>query len=57
MKPEDSFLKRLQPLDNLPRLLNKSERFGTFNDTTLGFLLVRPSFLSLTYSLMVEGRM
>ena len=57
MKPEDSFLKRLQPLDNLPRLLNKSERFGTFNDTTLGFLLVRPSILSLTYSLMVESRM
>jgi hypothetical protein len=40
MKPEDSFLKRLQPLDHLPQLLDKTERFGAFNDQTLGFLLV-----------------
>lgn len=39
MKPENSFLKRLQPLDNLPQLLAKSERFGHYNGKTLGFLL------------------
>ncbi|XP_076470074.1 uncharacterized protein LOC143300350 [Babylonia areolata] len=39
MKPEDSFLKRLQPLDHLPRLLDRNERFGSFNEETLGFLL------------------
>ncbi|KAK7108929.1 uncharacterized protein [Littorina saxatilis] len=39
MKQENSFLKRLQPLDNLPRLLDKTERFGAFNENTLGFLL------------------
>lgn len=39
MKPKDRFLKRLQPLDHLPRLLDKTERFGSFNETTLGFLL------------------
>ncbi|KAK7494691.1 hypothetical protein BaRGS_00014089 [Batillaria attramentaria] len=39
MKPEDSFLRRLQPLDHLPQLLAKGERFGKFNEQTLGFLL------------------
>ncbi|KAL8564383.1 hypothetical protein ACOMHN_057405 [Nucella lapillus] len=39
MIPEDSFLKRLQPLDHLPRLLDRNERFGSYNDKTLGFLL------------------
>lgn len=40
MDPADSFLKRLQPLDNIHRLLDRTERFGTKNDRTLGMLLV-----------------
>ncbi|PVD30055.1 hypothetical protein C0Q70_09316 [Pomacea canaliculata] len=39
MDPADSFLKRLQPLDNIHRLLDRTERFGTKNDRTLGMLL------------------
>lgn len=39
MKMEDSFLNRLQPLENFPKLFEKKERFGTYNNKTLGFLL------------------
>ncbi|WAQ94496.1 463L-like protein [Mya arenaria] len=39
MKMEDSFLNRLQPLENFPKLFEKKERFGTYNEHTLGFLL------------------
>lgn len=39
MKMEDSFLNRLQPLENFPKLFEKKERFGTYNEKTLGFLL------------------
>ncbi|XP_069111424.1 uncharacterized protein [Argopecten irradians] len=39
MKPGDSFLQRLQPLEDLPQKLAKSERFGQQNEKTLGFLL------------------
>ncbi|XP_052248897.1 uncharacterized protein LOC127856622 isoform X3 [Dreissena polymorpha] len=39
MKMEDSFLNRLQPLENFPKLFEKKERFGTYNANTLGFLL------------------
>ena len=40
MKMEDSFLNKLQPLENFPKLFEKKERFGTYNEKTLGFLLV-----------------
>ena len=40
MNPKDSFLTKLQPLEDLPRLYEKKERFGTYNEKTLGFLLV-----------------
>ena len=40
MKPEDSFLQRLQPLENAAILMEKSARFGPANDKTIGFLLV-----------------
>lgn len=39
MTMEDSFLNKLQPLENFPKLFEKKERFGTYNETTLGFLL------------------
>lgn len=41
MDPEDTFFKRLQPLDDFARLYEKSERFGTWNPRTLGIILVR----------------
>ena len=40
MKKEDSFLNRLQPLEDFPLLYENKERFGKHNDKTLGFLLV-----------------
>ena len=40
MKPEDSFVRRLQPLRDIPLLMERNNRFGTFNDKTLGMLLV-----------------
>lgn len=40
MKPGDSFLQKLQPLEELPKKMAKSERFGVSNHNTLGFLLV-----------------
>lgn len=39
LKPEDSFYKRLRPLSNVPKLMDKQERFGVFNERTLGFLV------------------
>ena len=40
MAMKDSFLNKLQSLENFPRLFEKKERFGTYNEKTLGFLLV-----------------
>ncbi|XP_071112062.1 uncharacterized protein [Haliotis cracherodii] len=39
MENSDSFIQRLQPLSALTRLFDRRERFGEFNDKTLGFLL------------------
>ncbi|XP_011662849.2 uncharacterized protein LOC593724 isoform X2 [Strongylocentrotus purpuratus] len=39
MKPEDSFLKRMQPLTDVGRLMMKKERFGTFNEKTFGLII------------------
>ncbi|CAL1548192.1 unnamed protein product [Lymnaea stagnalis] len=39
MEPEDNFLEKLQPLEDIPRLLERTERFGTYNEKTLGFQL------------------
>lgn len=44
MKKEDSFYKRLQPLDRLPSIMNRRNRFARDEktaDKTLGFILVR----------------
>lgn len=39
MSMKDSFLNKLQPLENFPKLFEKKERFGTYNEKTLGFML------------------
>ena len=40
MEHEDCFLNRLQPLRDWDRLMSKEERFGSFNDKTIGCLVV-----------------
>ena len=40
MKPEDSLLRRLQPLEDAAKLMQKNERFSPINDKTIGLLLV-----------------
>ncbi|KAJ8313899.1 hypothetical protein KUTeg_008460 [Tegillarca granosa] len=43
LKPGESFIEKLQPLDALPALLEKENRFGTYNEKTIGFLLYADS--------------
>ena len=40
MAMADNFITRLDNLDDFPKLYKKTERFGEFNNKTLGFLLV-----------------
>ena len=40
MQKEDSFLRKLQPLSDLPRLMDKRSRFANYNEKTMGFILV-----------------
>ena len=40
MDPRDTFFKKLQPLEDFARLFEKSERFGKWNEATLGIILV-----------------
>eukprot|EP00057_Strongylocentrotus_purpuratus_P005163 XP_003730347.1 PREDICTED: uncharacterized protein LOC100890697 [Strongylocentrotus purpuratus] len=39
MKPGDSMLRRLQPLEDIGKLWDKKERFGTVNPKTIGLVL------------------
>lgn len=39
MNPDDTFLKRLQPLCAIPHLMDRNQRFGTTNEKTLGIIL------------------
>ena len=48
MKPGDSMLRRLQPLEDIGKLWDKKERFGTVNPKTIGLVLVRIQFVYLT---------
>jgi hypothetical protein len=44
MKKEDSFLKKMQPLEKLPQIMDRQSRFARNEETadkTLGFVLVR----------------
>ena len=40
MDPKDTFFKKLQPLEDFAKLFEKSERFGSWNQKTLGIVLV-----------------
>lgn len=40
LKPEDSFFRRMDDLDKIPEMLDKKNRFGKWNNKTLGMLLV-----------------
>ena len=44
MAPKDTFFKKLQPLEDFARLFEKSERFGRWNEKTLGIVLVSNVF-------------
>eukprot|EP00057_Strongylocentrotus_purpuratus_P011294 XP_011665768.1 PREDICTED: uncharacterized protein LOC100890855 [Strongylocentrotus purpuratus] len=39
LKPEDSFFKRMRPLQDGAKLLTKKQRFGGFNDKTFGMII------------------
>lgn len=39
MDPQDTFFKKLQPLDNYAKLFAKNERFGAWNHRTIGIML------------------
>ena len=41
MAMEDSFITKLKKLEDFSTLFEKKERFGKYNDKTLGFLLVK----------------
>ena len=51
MDPDDSFFKKLQPLEDFAKLFEKSERFGDWNKKTLGIILVRGL---LSFNMMVN---
>ena len=40
MKPEDTYLQKLNNIEELPRMWDAKERFGTVNEKTFGVLLV-----------------
>ena len=39
MKPDDSFLNRIQPLSDFSKLIDNSARFKERNDQTIGFII------------------
>lgn len=47
MKPDDSFLKRLTAINDLPNLVDQSNRFGMINTKTFGFLVVSSPFMTI----------
>ena len=54
MHPNDTFFKRLQPLEDFARLYEKSERFGNWNPKTLGVVLVRCSIAGSPKTLLYD---
>ena len=50
MHQNDSFYKRLQHLEDFPKLYEKSERFGTWNEKTLGMILVSVPIVTVSVS-------
>ena len=52
MKPEDQFLKKMQPLSSRNQLLlDDNDRFGGYNATTIGFLLVGDTDITIVWIL------
>lgn len=43
MDPADVFYKKMGSLENLPSIMERKNRFGEFNEKTLGFCMVRTS--------------
>lgn len=40
MDPEDVFYKKMGSLENLPKIMERKNRFGGYNDKTLGLCMV-----------------
>lgn len=54
MDPKDTFFKRLQPLEDFAKLFEKSERFGKWNQKTLGIVLYSHTETELMKTLLSE---
>lgn len=54
MKPDDSFMKKLTAISDLPNLVDQNNRFGTINTKTIGFLVYDESSLQLLASRLDE---
>lgn len=44
LKPDDSFLAKLHPFSEIGKALDVDNRFGGYNERTLGFLVVSGYF-------------
>ena len=53
MDPKDSFFKRLQPLENYAQLFAKNERFGSWNEKSIGIILVNLFLIYLFIYLLI----
>jgi len=47
MDPDDVFYKKMGSLENLPKIMERKNRFGKTNEKTLGFCMVRKTALML----------
>jgi len=56
MDPDDSFFKKLQPLEDFAKLFEKSERFGDWNKKTLGIILYSHTETELMKTLLSERK-
>lgn len=54
MDPKDTFFKKLQPLEDFAKLFEKSERFGSWNQKTLGIVLYSHTETELMKTLLTE---
>lgn len=53
MDQEDIFYKKMGSLENLPRIMDRKNRFGNYNAKTLGFCMVRISvYIEMLYPLL-----
>lgn len=40
MNPEDVFYRKMGSVENLTQIMDRKNRFGTYNEKTLGFCMV-----------------